>query len=46
MLVDVANNSSSIDDYEQILHQMFVSAGEIFDYMVVVLRFFISAYIK
>lgn len=46
MLVEVANGTSSIDDFEQLLQQMFVSAGEIFDYLVVVLRFFISAYIK
>mgnify|MGYP001803299921 CR=1 FL=1 len=46
MLVDVANGSSSIDDYEQILLEMFLTSGEIFDYMVIVLRFFISAYVK
>lgn len=46
MLQDVADNKSTIDDYEHILQQMFISAGEIFDYMVVVIRFFISGFIK
>jgi hypothetical protein len=46
MLVEVANNQSTFDDFEQILSEMFLTSGEIYDYMVLIVRFFISAYIK
>ena len=46
MLVEVANNTSNFDDFEQILLEMFLTSGEVFDYMVVVIRFFIAAYIR
>lgn len=46
MLKAQAESIGYIDNFEQILLEMFVSSGETFDYMVLIIRFFISAYFR
>ena len=42
MLKEQANDPHHSDNYEEILLDMFQSSGEIYDYMVLIVRFFIS----
>lgn len=46
MLKQQAESLGPIDNYESILLDMFQTSREVFDYMVMCLRFFISAYLK